>query len=275
MSTITNAPDLTTIPSLIIDPNNDDQLRTQAYARTQAASNGLLNDFSVGSVTAALLEGSVFAVAELLYYANMLPSALALEVYRLYGITRSPGTYSSGTLVFQLSAPISSPFVVNPGYTIPYNGSYYVLTQQLVIPAGSLSAYATVQATQVGSAMNAPSYAVVSANPGLNYLQTIYNDAPITGGTDLETLDATIQRGQASIRSKSVLISITDYQQAAISLMGGGSCTVVPLLSSDRSKYLPGQVHLFLSDATGLPASVGTCQIVQQQLQAQSFVHLD
>ena len=273
MSTyIVESPNLTTVPSLLLDPSTDDDLRTQAFARIQAASNGTLTDFSVGSVLAALVEGQVFAVAELLYYCNMLPSALALEVYRLFGTQRSAGTYASGQLVFQLAAPLSQPFVINPGYTVAYNGGYYVLTSQLVIPAGSISAYGTVQASQVGSAFNAPAYAIANTSPGLNYLQSIYNDSAITGGTDLETLDALIQRGQYQVRSKQVLISSSDYETAATNLLGGGSATCIPLLSSDKSSYKPGQVHLFLADALGQPVSTGTCQLIQQQLQQQSFV---
>ena len=73
------------IPSIILDPRNEDEVILSAYDRVRSASNGIINDFSLSSPIAALIEGQAFVQMELLWYLNQLPTALALEVFRLLG----------------------------------------------------------------------------------------------------------------------------------------------------------------------------------------------
>lgn len=261
------------IPKIILDPQNESQLIELAYNRIREASQGSLSDFRPGSPVAALIEGQMFGIAELLYYLNMLPEALALESFRLLGITRSGGTKATGSVTFLLQTPLGSNFVVNAGYAIPFKDSFFVLQGQLVIPAGAIEATVNVRAYREGSDLNCSPFGLLITSPGINYLQTIYNKDAITGGSDLEAIPDTINRAQQVLRSRDVLVSATDYELAAQDALGDGSRALcVPFLNSDKTSTSTGQVHLFVCDSQGHPASTGTCQIVQSTLQQRCFV---
>lgn len=272
---------LTTLPKLVLDPNDDQTLLAQLFARVLSASNGTLNDTSPGSALAALAEGQVFATAELLYYLNLLPEAVALEVLRLSGVSRSPGTLATGTLTFLLSALRVDDFIVPSGYVVPFAptgaispNAGYTLLADLVIKAGTLSATVAVQATEVGSYMNAAPFQVAITSTGLNGLSTIYNATSITGGSDLEALSSTIARAQTALRTRNALVSITDYEQKAVDLLGNGYSKAIPFLNANKLSTSPGQVHVFLVDlGSGSPVApdASTCAYIQQALQDLSF----
>jgi hypothetical protein len=261
-----------TLPKIVLDPRNEQELLALAYQRTLEASGGTLTDFRPGSPLAALLEGQVFSIAELFYYMNLLPEALAVETFRLLGITRSGGTKATGTLRFLLQTSLGTDFIINPGFSVPYKDGYFVLKEQLVIPRGALESDVLVEASIAGASMNAPEFDVFITSTGVNFLQTIWNNQAITGGSDLEDLTDTISRAQQSLRSRDVLVSVTDYELAAQALLGAGSRALcIPFLSSDKTLEAPGQVHLFLCDADGQPVSSGTAQSIQAELQRKVF----
>lgn len=260
------------IPRIILDPENEEEVIRQAYERIQAASDNTLTDFSAGSPIAALIEGQAFVYAELLWFLNRLPEALALEVLRLSGVSRSPGTKARGRLHFLLSAPISSDFILSQGFLVPYKESGYVTTEALVIPAGSLEGSASIEAVSEGRAYNAPGFAIAGGGQGMSYLQSVYNPDPITGGSDLEPLDELLRRSQRALRTRNVLVTAEDYESKAEELLGYGSrATVFPLIAADRITEKAGNVHVFLAGVDGKPPSTETCQTIQRDLKALSF----
>ena len=260
------------IPKLVLDPRNDEDLRTQMLRRTLAASGGQLTDTSRGSVLAALAEGQVFAIAELLYFLNMLPEATALEVFRLAGIQRQPGTKATGTLSFLLVTTLPEAFTVPQGYVVSQGPLSYELTETLFIPAGYLEASAKVRAVTEGTGSNLPAYGFNQTNTGLTYCRVIYNTEAITGGSDLETLEALVQRSQVAIRTRDTLVSLSDYETEAVSLLGPGVAKAVPFLSANRTTEAPAQVHVFLVTDDLQKPSTATCAYVQEALQSKSFV---
>lgn len=260
------------IPSVTLDPQNDEEMMAQAYERVRAASNNTITDFSPSSPVAALVEGQVFAVAELLWYLNQLPVALALEVLRLSGVSRNPGTKAKGRLNFLLASPLASDFVVSQSFLVSYKDAAYATTDTLQIPAGSLEGSVAVEATVEGKDYNAPAFAVSSGNTGLSHLQSIYNPDPITGGSDLEPLSETLRRSQLTLRTRNVLVTVEDYEAKTEELLGFGSrSTAYPLLSSDKQTEITGNIHIFAVDAEGKPLSLENCQALQRQLKALSF----
>jgi len=267
------------IPKLLLDPANDDFLIQQYIERTLSAFGGQVTDTSPGSFIAAMGEGSVFAVSELLYYLNMLPEATALEVLRLCGVTRNPGTRATGRLSFLLSAIRADNFIVPAGYIVPYvppgftfGDSGYELLENLVIPAGALQASVPVRATLEGSLMNNPAYGVTLTATGFNYIQSITNPERIDGGSDLEDLADTIARAQTELRSRDVLVSETDYQQMAEEMAGNGVARVIPFLSSDKISIETGQVHVFVALADGTAPTGDLCNFIQAEMQKVSFI---
>lgn len=260
------------IPKLILDPENEQEVIQGAYDAIRVASDNTITDFNPSSPVAALIEGQAFVYMELLWYLNQLPTALALEVFRLLGISRSPGQTAKGEVTFVLSALLATDFVVSAGYFIPYKDAGFVTSATLVIPAGSIEGTVQVQATREGSDMNLPAFGLTSTGLSLTYLQSIYNSDPINGGSDLEPLTATVDRAQIEIRSRGTLISQEDYEQVAAFLLGDGStATAFPLMTSDKETEALGHIHVFLLDASNMQPSIAACQSIQAQLKERSF----
>lgn len=258
---------LTNIPKLILDAQNEDELTQLAYARIKTASGNTINDFRPGSAIAALVEGQTFALAELLYYLNMMPEAIAIEVFRLYGVERSLGTQAAGELTFTLTQPTSDIFILPAGYSIPYLDGQFTLLSSLVIGIGNSEATVSVRCDKVGAQYNANAYDVLITSIGLAKVGTIYNRNPITGGSDLETVDNLVARCQAATVSRTSIITKLDYELAAQKEMGVGSRAVLlPNLGSDGIAFKQASIGLFLLDAAGRPASLTTCSTVRAAL---------
>ena len=258
------------IPKLVLDPDNDDLIITRAYAAISSASEGAITDFSPGTAIAALIEGQVFAIAELLWFLNQLPEALALEAMRLTGISRSPGTTAKGRLTFLLTAPISSAFTVPQGFLVTYQTLSYVTTEVLYIAAGSLEGSVAIEAVDVGTNHNLPSFGIANTSLGLNYVQSVYNQEPISGGSDLESLSDTLERAQRAIRTKDTLVSATDFVEAAKAL-SGCFAYCVPRLAANKVSEAVGEVHVFLVNPNGTLPGSGTLSFVKSELQSKSF----
>lgn len=257
------------IPKVVLDPGTEAELTELAYVQIQAASGGTINDFRPGSSIAAFVEGQTFALAELLYYMNLMPEAIAVEVFRLYGIQRSLGTFAAGELTFFLTDPAIEPFVLPAGYGVPYLDTILVLQSSLNIPASGQEATVSVIASTVGSKYNAAPFDILATNIGLGLVESIFNRLAFTGGTDLEPLANLLSRCQAATVRRSSIITQLDYETAAQDLLGVGSrATAVANLSTDGLSFQQNSVGVFLLDATGKPASLTTCQSIGATLKA-------
>lgn len=260
------------IPRITLDPQNDEELLQQCYLRTYNASDGRINDFRDSSVVTALFEGMVFAQANLLWYLNQLPEAVAFEVMRYStGVERSDGTPAKANLYFQLSSPQATPFLIDTAYTIPFKDTYFTLDAPLVIPAGAYEAVGAATCAKVGAMYNTPSFGLVVTNTGLTNLASIYNLDPISGGSDLEPLENTLARMQRIIRQRSTLVSAKQYEDRAVELLGGGRALAVPLLAADKLSTATGQVHMFLLGNDGQPPNTPTLSDISSTLTSEGF----
>lgn len=267
---------ITNLPKLILDPQNETELTQLTYNRIRTASGNTITDFRPGSAVAALVEGQTFALAELLYYLNMLPEAIAIEVFRLYGVERSLGTRASGELTFLLTEVTLDTFVLPAGYAIPYLDTQLVLLNTLSIPVGSQEATVSVQVADVGAAYNANAYDLVIKSTGLVKVNSIYNRLPFTGGSNLESLSSLVSRCQTATQSRTSVITKLDYELAAQVIMGEGSRAVlIPNLATDKVTKLNGTMALFLLDSSGTPASLTTCAQVLSALKLRVLVGTD
>lgn len=258
---------LTNIPKLVLDPQTETELTELAYARIQTASGNAINDFRPGSAIAAFVEGQTFALAELLYYMNMMPEAIAIEVFKLYGVERSLGTAAAGELTFSLYEATLDPFSLPAGYSLPYLDTQLTLLTSLFIGVGNQEATVAVTCDSVGVAYNANAYDILITSIGLAKVKTIYNRKAITGGSDIESIDTLVSRCQAATVSRTSIITKLDYELAAQKEMGFGSrAVVIPNLGTDGIAFRQASIGLFLLDITGKPASLTTCAKVRAAL---------
>jgi hypothetical protein len=260
----------------ILDPRNETELVNQALQRVFVASNGQLNDFSIHSPVRAIIEGQAFATAELLYYANLLPEALAIEFLRIAGILRNLGNRASVELLFTLSATLSNPFTVPAGYIIADNtGRYeFAVDSQTAIPAGQQTALIRATATAPGSSHNLAANTITRVLQPLAFLARVENPQPSTGGTEPETLTQTKTRGFESLRRRS-LVSQEDYEAECRSRLGAGSLALaVGNLAPDKINYALGFVHCFVLNPSNQPLSTAQLSNLQGQLQQRTHISI-
>src|SRR4028118_651532 len=204
---------ISNLPRVVLDPRSDEVLFDQAKNRTMAVSEGKLTDFNKASALSILITTQVFCTAELYWYLNKLPVAVAIELLRLFGVTRSLGTKARGSISVLLSQSLTSDFNLPAGYQIAYrDGIVFSTLAPLTIPPRSYEGTVEVEANIAGVLGNVPALGLVQTDTGLNYVQMLYNKEAIQGGTDIEPLEATILRGQESIRRRDTLVTIGDYE---------------------------------------------------------------
>lgn len=261
------------LPKLVLDPANEGDIINLTYERIQEASGNTITDFRPGSAVAALVEGQSFAIAELLYYMNLMPEAIAIEVFRLYGVQRSMGTRATGRLTVVIDEFAIEPYTIPAGYSFPYLATSVTFTETLIIPTGSQEADVSAVIDSIGSQYNLESFEIVATNVGLSLVQSIFNRAPFTGGSDLEPIPDLIKRCQAATVSRSAIITALDYETAAQNILGVNSrALAVANVAADGFSYKQASVAMFLLDASGKPASLATCQAVAADLKTRILI---
>jgi uncharacterized phage protein gp47/JayE len=221
--------------------------------RCYMASDRTLNDFSAASPIVALYEGHLFAILELLYYANRLPEALAVQFLKLAGIQRRLGKVATVNLTFTLTAPLGNPFYLSAGYMVSdvSNTYNFYTASDLIIPPGAISGEVTATAQEMGSAYNLAAYTITNLSETRAFLKSVVNLDAATGGLDEETFDEARSRGFVTLRRRG-LISADDYEQEAMAILGAGSVAkAIGLLAADKITYEKGAVHIFCLNPDG------------------------
>jgi hypothetical protein len=256
-----------------LDPRNEEQLVALAVDRVYTASGNRLNDISTSSPARALIEGQAFAGAELLYYVNQLPEAMAIEFLKIAGIYRRLGVSSVVQLTFTLTASLATNFTVPAGYVAKTSGGLTFATDtSLIIPSGQVSGAVNATCTTAGLATNTGAFTINSLTQPLAFLQSVTNLTAATGGLDAETVADVKSRAFASIRRRG-LVTADDYEQEAKSLLGSSSVAYcLGNLSADKINYELGTVHLFCLNDDGSVLGSGQLISLQRALQKRSHV---
>ncbi|NDC40619.1 MAG: hypothetical protein EBZ77_03570 [Chitinophagia bacterium] len=259
------------IPTL--DPRTEATLVEYALDRVYTASGGTLNSFAASSPARALIEGQAFAGAELLYYLNQLPEAMALAYLQIAGIQQILGTSAIATLTFTLTAPLTTAYTIPIGYEVSTSGNLKFTTDtNLIISAGNISGTVTATAAAIGSTYNVGAYTITRLSQALAYLASVTNTEPASGGTDGETVDQTKSRAFAAIRRRG-LISADDYEEETRSLLGPGSIAkAIGNLAADKVSTRAGSVHVFCLNPDGQTLSTAQLGTIQAALQAKSNI---
>lgn len=237
------------LPLPTIDNRSEEQLVELMLERVKVASNGTLNNFSVGSPTRAFFEGFGLGFAELLYYANRLPLAMVLQYLILSGVNREKGTKAKATVTFSLTAPLTEvTFQIPAGYLVTDNSGTLIYATDVTcnIPPGAGSGSVTVTATEEGQQYNIGGYSITGLTVPLAYLKSVINTEAVTGGSDEEPLESTIGRALTSVRLRN-LVSDVDYEEESEKVLGfGSSARCIGRLGADKISVEDGVAHVFV-----------------------------
>lgn len=262
--------DLITLTTPVLDPRNEFSLARDAEIVVFNKSDGLLNDFSDGSVAGALIQGQAWAGAEFLYYANRNLPALVIEFLKNIGETRSLGKKARASVTFSLTAIREQPFTIPANFEVKAtvrNKTYSFFTESIVqIPPRTASITVDVVAAEEGPEYNVPRFTIKEFTQPLNFLASVINPSPAEGGLNAESEEAFIARAieRLSLRNP---VSAADFEKRAKAVLGEGSVAkAIGLLAANRVTKEPGAVHLFLLNSNGEPANSAQLNQVQAEI---------
>jgi hypothetical protein len=262
------------LPDINLDPRTESIIAQEAQLQAFNSSNGKLNDFSAGSPLRALVEAQAFCGGEVLWYLNKSVPAIALQFYKNVGVERRLGTKATVTLTFTLQQTQQIPFTIPANFKVltTDNSRAFLTNETLTIPPGSVSGSVTATAEVAGSASNVAPQSITLASQPLVNLKSVTNLSPAQGGSDKETIDQTIKRGNEQLRSRG-LVSRADYEERAKQIVGVGSnFKVLGNVGADKESYELGSVHLFGIDPSKNP--ITESQITQLNRIMQDEIHL-
>lgn len=217
--TDTRTTSIAPLPSPQLDDRSEKQLVEDAIARVRTQSREVLNDFSVGSPTRALLEGHAMIQAKMAFIANQLGRKAAIDWLQVAGVQRIAGRAATTTLVFRLTAALTTDFIVPISFEVRSTGASFITSEALVIPAGEVSGEVPAQCRSVGTIGNVGAARIDTPIRSLSFLQSVTNPLPVTNGEDGETEQETISRGFASLRRRN-LITVDDYEEFVRGVIG-------------------------------------------------------
>lgn len=254
--------------SLKIDQRNEEQILEAAKARVREASGGLINDFSLGSPATALLEGQVFAQAELTYVINKLPRALVIEFLKLQGVERIVGSSATALITYRLTAPQATTFYLQIGYSFfTQSGQEWKSTELGVIQPGNLFGTVAVESVTPGAKNNVAARQITRLSVPLSFLASATNAQPAAGGLDPETDEEFFERAFETLWQRPPMTK-SDYESITRALLGQGA-----RVQASSPQF--GRILLRVLSPGG--ALVGEAQItqLQQLLQGKSLEGVD
>ncbi len=176
---------------------------------------------SATNIEVMLMEALAIEVSETIFNMNRIPESMMRVLLSLYGVARDPGTPPTATVEFTMQD--------DDGYTVPAgtevavaigNDEFVLLytDTELVVPALYTTGTVAVTGTEFTSSANGivsgTDVELVDSIIGVDSAQLA---SDITGGTDLETLEAWTARGvQRLQRLSDALVVPRHFTQAAL-----------------------------------------------------------
>ena len=139
-----------------------------------------------------------------------------------YGITRKSATFATGRAVIKGSDGVTIP----AGTILTGAGRYSVINTSRIIGG---QAIVEIEALEAGAAGNVQAGAINKLETEINGVQSVINEMPLSGGSDLETDDELRSRVYQKIRNPITSGNANHYKIWASSVDGVGKVKVFPL----------------------------------------------
>lgn len=239
---------------LQLDPRNTSALVRDTQTKIFLESGGELNDFSPASPLSALVEGQVFAQAELLYYLNSLPEAYTLQWFRQLGMQRQVGAKAVAEVTFIKNKNFSRSLIIPKGTVVSTsNRLNFILQQEVRISDLESSAVGRVLAEKWGSVYNVSVGAIEKINVNILGLDRSTNFKSAAGGKDLESIESLKGRAFSLLRRRG-LVSSEDYELEVNNI--APEAAIVKVLTYEErfsldQENLSGNVVICCSDNDG------------------------
>jgi Baseplate J-like protein len=246
------------LPEIQLDPRNEWELFEQAQNHVFNVSGGRLGSRNPADPLSFLLEGQVYAGAELLWYINQLPDKLLARWLGYWGLELSEGTKATGSATFQL-VQVNTAIVIPAGTLVSAGDVIFQTTNPVTTLPNSTSIESGIEALEVGRSGNVPGYGIQQIVTPLPYVRSVSNPQPTVGGRDAVAADDAIRQFLANPRD-SILMSEQDYVRASYDFLGGSGwmVRVIPNTDPTTSLPIPGTIAVLVSNSnyTSLPSGI-------------------
>jgi hypothetical protein len=219
--------------------------------RQRDVSEGIINDFNPSSPITVFNEGVLWAVLEMLAYADRIPLAASIFHLRTAGVFRRLGEKSRVTLTVTLTTVVGY-WELGKGYLVSTNSGLQYETEETLYITNSNTGTVSAIAVEDGTTYNQGILTINIAIETRAFLKSITNYEPASGGVDAELDQEVFSRGFASLRRHNTLITEDDFKQFIEFRLGDGSVVkVIGRLAADRDSYVAGAIHIFALNQDG------------------------
>jgi Baseplate J-like protein len=254
------------LPDIQLDPRSEFELWEQAANHAFNVSNGTLRSFSPSDPLAVLLEGQVYAGAELLWYLNQLPTKLLATWLAAWGIQVTEGSKATGTITANFSSPLPASLVIPIGFTVSGNGVLFSTTATVIAPINATSIDCPVEAIEIGEAGNLPPFSLNQIVTPIGFVRSVFNATRTTGGTEDQTSQEAIDLFVAQTRD-GIVSSEQDIERAILKFLGSGWVTRVAVnIDPVTSLEAKGVVAILIDNPSYESIPIGTMAGLQSHL---------
>lgn len=201
-----------------------------------------VNDFGYTRLPAVAATGSVTFGRFTPTYQAQIPAAVAT--------TNADGSisYAGGALI--QTADGSQPFQVIPDTT---QGAYNASLNAYLIPPGTASIAATVQALNTGTQGNVQANTITTIAQAISYVDTVTNATAFTSGENAQS-DAQVRSGFVAYLASLARATVAAIIHAVQGLQVGAACAITEYYAYNGA-YQPGYFYAVVDDGSGTPGS--------------------
>lgn len=204
-----------------------------------------------------LLEAMGWMLAQQAYRFNRVPEQNYIAFANLFGIEPRAATPSETTLTFTVDAPLNTTVTIPEGTQISDDEGKYIFetSEALVILYGSPTGSVAASRVIAGHTLLAPNVLTELIDP-VAFIESVTNLSAIDSGTELETLESTLDRVKRYQRRGERIVSTKDLEEAILdeALDGNGVVRVFPFIVNGEfltQKPKPGHTTVVVMTKTG------------------------
>ncbi len=204
-----------------------------------------------------LLEAFAWALAQQAYRINRVPEQNLIAFANLFGIERRPATGAETVLKFTVDAPANTNVTVPVGTQVTDADGKYVFETiaAITIPSGTLTGVVIARRTIAGHTILAPNI-LTEMTDSIAFVESVTNETAIDSGTELESIESTLNRVNRYQRRGERIVSAKDLEDAILdeALGGNGIVRAFPFIrNGDFSVTRAGHTTVVVMTKSGLP----------------------
>lgn len=185
-----------------------------------------------------LLEAMGWLLAQQGYRFNQIPAQNHIAFANLFKIETRPATAAETFLRFTTDAPSNTDVTIPAGTQVSDESEIYIFetVTATTIPGGTTTADILARRMVARHTLLAPN-ALVKLRDSIAFVAAVTNTSFIDSGTELESLDATLERVRQYQRRGERIVSVQDLEEAILSeaLLGNGIVKAFPYIAGDLS----------------------------------------